>query len=765
MKELLAAVNADVAAPDVLLAPKARALALQLVQGELPYAQLVECRAAAEFDAVILDVAVEVVQRRLHDIQAVERLAVVFDRSDHIAPEVLALREDFPVTPHQLLRPPNWPRSLCLFEERYRDLKARWTPARFVMRLREWLRLTARGELHAPDQPLEPLLSEISGTIILPHNLLEGALETRGDVAEVQPLSVGRVNDNLGRMTLVAEARGGERKPPSSALLDFVAAVIVCEPQRHSIIVHAPHSLGDLHHLLVAGGVDLLGVLRDRLLAWKDSAQASLNARLALIVLFPKTRVDGGTVEATDVWTFITGKPIRDIGVDIGRWAIHGTDIGMLVPADLDKTGIETSVAPFNPVFSLSRSSAARLNGHVAPSDLRLTAVGCGALGSQVVMNAVRGAFGRWVLVDDDLLLPHNLARHALDASAVGWSKAEALSAIGNQLTAGENSLTAIAADILAPGVEAAAIDRHLSEADIIVDMSASVTVARHLASDAIGGGRRVSMFLNPSGSDLTVLAEDDRREFPLDALEMQYYRALVRDELAGHLQTISERVRYARSCRDVSAQLPQEFAALHGAVGARALRTISGQNSASIRVWRADPATLATRVIEIAVDPVISIRGSEWAVRTDRGLVRRLAELRAKKLPNETGGVLIGAFDLERKIAYVVDTIPSPPDSKEWPVLYIRGCYGLPEQLQSVEDRTMGQLHYIGEWHSHPEGYGCQPSVDDMRVFTWLTEHMDADGLPALMMIVGDGDVPAIFLGRISDGKMPTLTRGRESA
>ena len=56
--------------------------------------------------------------------------------------------------------------------------------------------------------------------------------------------------------------------------------------------------------------------------------------------------------------------------------------------------------------------------------------------------------------------------------------------------------------------------------------------------------------------------------------------------------------------------------------------------------------------------------------------------ELRNAKLPNETGGVLVGSLDLERKIAYVIDTVPSPPDSEEWPTVYIRGCRGLRRQV-----------------------------------------------------------------------------------
>ena len=47
--------------------------------------------------------------------------------------------------------------------------------------------------------------------------------------------------------------------------------------------------------------------------------------------------------------------------------------------------------------------------------------------------------------------------------------------------------------------------------------------------------------------------------------------------------------------------------------------------------------------------------------------------------------------------------------------------------------------LHYVGEWHSHPDGYSCMPSGDDQKVFEWLTGWMQLDGYPGLMLIAGE--------------------------
>ena len=99
--------------------------------------------------------------------------------------------------------------------------------------------------------------------------------------------------------------------------------------------------------------------------------------------------------------------------------------------------------------------------------------------------------------------------------------------------------------------------------------------------------------------------------------------------------------------------------------------------------------------------------------------------------------------------MVYVVATIPSPPDSEEWPTLYIRGSKGLAQEVERIRAVTDGQLEYVGEWHSHPDGFPCLPSTDDLKVFAWLTENLDDAGLPSLMAIAGQGRV-AWYLGEM---------------
>jgi integrative and conjugative element protein (TIGR02256 family) len=90
---------------------------------------------------------------------------------------------------------------------------------------------------------------------------------------------------------------------------------------------------------------------------------------------------------------------------------------------------------------------------------------------------------------------------------------------------------------------------------------------------------------------------------------------------------------------------------------------------------------------------------------------------------------------------------LPSPPDSIEWPTEYIRGIEDLREKVDAVSRLTAGDLVYVGEWHSHPDGYSSQPSEDDIKAHQWLTNQMSTEGLPGLIVIQGEQRDPHFLI------------------
>ena len=67
-------------------------------------------------------------------------------------------------------------------------------------------------------------------------------------------------------------------------------------------------------------------------------------------------------------------------------------------------------------------------------------------------MNLVRGGFGQWTLVDHDLLLPHNLGRHALVGWALGTPKAPGLAGTLNSIVEGPPIASGVISNVLRNG-------------------------------------------------------------------------------------------------------------------------------------------------------------------------------------------------------------------------------------------------------------------------------------------------------------------------
>ena len=294
-------------------------------------------------------------------------------------------------------------------------------------------------------------------------------------------------------------------------------------------------------------------------------------------------------------------------------------------------------------------------------NDYPFVLIGAGALGSQVFDQFVRMGFGTWTIIDHDNLYPHNLAKHSLDRKSVGCNKAIKVSEKANELHRMQIA-TPINSDFLTIKEDDSVI-AELQNSKAIIDMSTSIAVARTLARDYNEAIKtpRISSFLNPDGTDLVVLAEDKRRKFRLDFLEMQYYRCLFQEEsLHDHLKyDDSLKVRYNRnSCREITNRINQTDVALYASICTKGLKSIIENGKPTISIWRTDKTTFEVR--KYSYEPTRWIRKDvgEWKMYFDLWLLDRMKAFRYSKLPNETGGILIGSYDFQRKVIYVCDSL-----------------------------------------------------------------------------------------------------------
>lgn len=701
------------------------------------YVNLIECiKLSDEAEAVVIDVEVELGQKQSHEIRKTERIAIQFASSDDCMPEVLALRMDFPLVPHINLRSNEIPRSLCLYDKSFEEIKLDWTSVAFIERIREWLSKTAKGTLHAKDQPLEPILMSTAGDLILPNDTIQDS-----DIVQI-----ARIDEMNKRWTLIAKVVTSYNKADSPS---FIALPITTEPQIHGIIRRTPMNLKDLHDLLEVGNIDFLELLNSKLEQWVSDKNI-LNAKLIIIVSLPKKRSDSSTTESIENRAFMIFDSIKDIGIKTDKW---DTSLGRIMRKDPNKNGSDVQLHVLNTMKSFSSEIGKDLNSVITNTKRRIAFIGAGALGSQVILNMARMGYNNWTIIDNDIFLPHNLARHVLLGTFVGFQKSKSMAYVVSCLLNDNDAAKGYSVDISKQNTDedeySETLDA-LKNAEIIIDSTTSIAFSRYLASNDEFSARRISIFLNPAGTALVILAEKADRSIKLDSIEMQYYRYLINTtELETHLQ-MPETHRYANSCSDISSKIEHNSIAMQAAICSNTLGKLMDDNGPALLIWDVSLDDYSLKHYKVDVNDTLSEKVNEWTLCYDTAFIEKIFEARLSKLPNETGGIIIGSYDMFRKIIYLVDTILSPGDSVEWPTVYIRGHRYLTKQIKYINEVTQERLTYIGEWHSHPSGCDCSPSSNDKKALGWQSKYMEDSGYPALMLIAGDNSNYAFLVAEI---------------
>lgn len=715
--------------PYELMTSKAKDLATAIIANTFYNASFVECRkdAETERDIVIFDVKVDLAQVQVVKILDVERIACVFAWQDDSIPLIYALRSDFPATAHMHLMKTEFPRCLCIFDEDYDDIKISWSTPGMMFRISNWLTKTSIGELHNPDQPLELLLPLANDDLILPESW------------DAKILQFEIRESTNGRKTYIPVPfnKNSEEKM-------FLAAAFQGRPLVHGVMRRMPESLFELAQIAEEAGINLIYELKQKCLLIFDLGVKNPKfykmAEFIVILDLPKCRHEGKDAETFEWRAFHVKDNLLNLGVELGIWNVYNGFPGRNIPEiEKDRPGEKIRINSLNVHMPFSRKAASFISGYTDHDEIKGILVGAGALGSQLLNNLVRTGLGKWTVIDGDDLAPHNLARHILKRDDIGKNKALSLASSMNRIQNEDGAVEGIAANILSPGHNEEKISKALSEAQIILDASTSIAVERYLAKDIESSARRGSVFFNPPGTDLVILIEDQGRKSTLDFLEIQYYRGICNQPmLHNHLRTESGKIRYATSCRDISSRIPLDNVVLLSSICSAYIHQSIDNLEAGINVWTLDPKSITVqRHVFKTFANIDCGKQKDWRIVTDEYLLQSVYSYREQKLPNETGGILLGSYDMYRKIVYIVDTIPSPPDSKEWPYAYIRGNKGLQNNVQYVKEITQNKLEYVGEWHSHPDGFEVTPSSDDLKFMQWVKDNMKHDGHPGLMLIV----------------------------
>lgn len=696
--------------------------------------ELVEARRGRGMELILANVRTERPQRPVAAIERMEPIAIVFDETGGQGPCVLALREDFPDTPHQARLPKGMPFCICIDDRPWAEAKSAYGPVELGYRILQWFKKAARGELHDVAQPLEPFFALHS-----PYELIMPREAWAADSTKIIEM-IGVVQGEL-RSTMVT-LLPAEKKQKTDPLISVIAYDLSAEVM--SRMRQAPATLADLKDEALRRGVDIVADLRSRLNSWyaDDNRRAAvLNSHPCIILRLPMINPVTGSLEGLDTVAFMAEGTVGDIGVALGlfycdrRRDLKSAGYQLRIEAgqqDLESVPLQGCLVHSNFDTQLART----ISGVPSPIVGKALMIGAGAIGSAVGDILVReGAFDSLSVMDDDTLLPHNLARHTLTSREVPGSKA---AGVGRRLK------------FIRPELDVAVIDGNflselppdatslLQDGDLILDASASVAVGRQL-SDHPGNARRMSIFFNPTGTAVVLLAEDQDRQIDLRALEAIYHRAIQTNPALQHHLVDSETIRYTGACRMLTSRIPASRVQVLSGLVAGGVGRAAGRNEASVKIWSLSDegqVSLVSPEVGMVMDHV-----GEWTIRMPGSLSTQLIAERAARLPNETGGALLGIVDPQSKRIDLVAAVPAPIDSTEAPTEFVRGTLGLRQTVEAAISRSAGQIRYVGEWHSHPKGSSSQPSSIDLQQLAWLSQTMASDGLPGVMFIVGENE------------------------
>jgi len=673
-------------------------------------------------------VAIELPQYPVFPVNSIERIKM------HITDDCLPIvfcRQDFPIVPHLNVHE-NGDKTLCLFDVDFQDIKYMFNASMFINRIVYWFSKTARGELHQPDQPLEPFFPSVHDSVIF--NMNE-------HFNKIPFIRFEEITTSSGRLLTEIPL-----KETGKGRLFAYLRIDIKKTYNDNIINSLPHTLHDLN---AAFDEDILEEIDQCILpiwAIKQSAKEYMqlfqqketdlkNCALILLITVSLARSPNTDPERFELKAFSIESNFQILYRAFG-YDKDGTKL--VKKLDLINAQ-EIKVMQHEVLCHLNRSIAQNLNDAKDTNcNSHFVQIGVGALGSQIANNCIRSGYGKWTYIDPDVIYPHNLARHCLNASDIGLNKAKSMSAYAERIfpDKADSCVNAfMETNILTPDFKSAFFET-IENAKMLIDTSASVAVARYVCHELTGNTRCVSFFMNPTGSCAIMLLEDEKREITLDILEMQYYNLLANNpKHFEHLKS-EQRIIYSSSCRSTSLKYPQDNVAIFSGLCSKAIKDAANNSESLIAIWGINGLTIESEIHP--ADLYAQRVCGNWTVKIAHQIETKFYKNRKTKHPYETGGVLIGSYDYERRICYIVDFISSPEDSIETPNSYVRGSKGLLRKIREIEDVTAGNLCYVGEWHSHPDNSTGQ-SQDDITLMKSIVEYNATQSCPGCMVIVGE--------------------------
>lgn len=384
--------------------------------------------------------------------------------------------------------------------------------------------------------------------------------------------------------------------------------------------------------------------------------------------------------------------------------------------------GIEAATVQAIPVPVLAPVSLPLLRRTSAiPSDaagVRAAFLGCGSLGSKLIMHVARAGFPPELLIDKAHFMPHNAARHVLAPSAVFavGTKAEKLAALVNEFQANKRTRA------FGKPVQAMPLTGHgdcavVMDQEAILVNSTGSTPVRHYLAGAMIRSRVVEACLTEAGSvGLMTVEGPNRNPSTTDLMAVSYEGLRALGRLRAFRQNASNVLQVGVGCNSVTLPMSDARISLIGAgIGQSLLKLqtdgLPDCGKVSISLVDDDAMSVQWHHAEVGPTQVIDAQHSDgWIVRIMAPAHRKMSEDVLRYPTVETGGIIVGRVSTAAREILVTDILPAPDDSARSPAQFVLGINGRDALVNAYDATAGGVLWCLGTWHSHLEDVGPSP-------------------------------------------------------
>lgn len=682
-------------------------------------------------------------------VKALETCALAFsDRWPLCAPRPY-LRADFPrnlphINAHRAgeLVPP------CVYEGSLDELLHRLGLDAVIDQIIDWLGKAASGTLIDLSQGWEPTRRDFCpSTVELSAERVIAAAPADGTVliTSASYVTVGdgvycRVLPELtpqSNVTFTQVLRGRPERPiGSGTCAAFIARAAAVDGQFPAIGKYQPDTVVDLPSLVeLATALGINGTALE--------AELSDYYRAAVIGLHNYKDWKKGLLCLV---VLMVKRPAPLVGSD-------GRDVEVLpymVRYDIDPHSAFNHTSSVHAAFhshTVSPELLTRTSGlPQAVTQVKVVLIGCGSLGSKIGMHLARAGIGQQTLVDNEVMSPHNLARHALldDESALVPYKAEQMKAALRRLShVDAKAFNLDAIDLFRKNGKFAEVVP--TDAALIIDSTASlqVLIASAVSSALTASPVRLTRTaLFGQGRCAIVILEGEGRKARVDdvtALLFECCRWL--PSLASAMAGTSSnptRIFVGDNCRSLTTPMADALLSRSAAMVAMQLQKwISDEKpprgQLCVGVGGRDNIGSSWNVMEVSDTTVLDVDDDGgWQIRVLAHVVQAIDKDARHWSRLETGGALVGRVSYEARTITVAGLVAAPPDSVRSEATFVLGTEGLAQTLKEAHAASLGYLMFAGTWHSHPMG-GNHSGIDKD---TLKKIAADARGLPAISLV-----------------------------